>query len=146
MHNISRQWRTKRENQTKELIASPRVCQILLSKSCVLPTSKKICKVKRVHVQQFSIIHLSKSDLIYIRNTKRNKIMFVPFHLPKNLHQESSLFFISFSPSHLEGNNNDNHDLRTHMRGEVGFAKFLFLRSWFVKLLEPNFFCFAKIR
>jgi hypothetical protein len=29
------------------LRASPRVCQILLGKSCVLPTSKKICKVKK---------------------------------------------------------------------------------------------------
>jgi hypothetical protein len=26
---------------------SPRVCQILLDKSCVLPTSKKICQVKK---------------------------------------------------------------------------------------------------
>jgi hypothetical protein len=27
----------------------------------------------------------------------------------------------------------------------VSFAKFLFLPSWFVKLLETNFSCFAKI-
>jgi hypothetical protein len=27
--------------------ASPRVCQILLGKSCALPTSKKICQVKK---------------------------------------------------------------------------------------------------
>jgi hypothetical protein len=27
--------------------ASPRVCQNLLSKSCVLPISKKLCKVKK---------------------------------------------------------------------------------------------------
>jgi hypothetical protein len=27
--------------------ASPRVCQNLLGKSCVLPTSKKLCKVKK---------------------------------------------------------------------------------------------------
>jgi hypothetical protein len=32
--------------------ASPRVCQNLLDKSCVLPTSKKLCKVKkRIHLQ-----------------------------------------------------------------------------------------------
>jgi hypothetical protein len=30
-----------------DLRASPRVCQILLGKSCVLPTSKKIYKVKK---------------------------------------------------------------------------------------------------
>jgi hypothetical protein len=27
----------------------------------------------------------------------------------------------------------------------VSFAKFLFLPSWFAKLLEANFSCFAKI-
>jgi hypothetical protein len=27
----------------------------------------------------------------------------------------------------------------------VSFAKFLFLPSWFAKLLETNFSCFAKI-
>jgi hypothetical protein len=34
---------------------------------------------------------------------------------------------------------------RIYARGEVSFAKFLFLPSWFAKLLEANFFCFAKI-
>jgi hypothetical protein len=28
----------------------------------------------------------------------------------------------------------------------VSFAKFIFLPSWFAKLLEANFSCFAKIR
>jgi hypothetical protein len=32
---------------TTGLRASPRVCQNLLGKSCVLPTSKKLCKVKK---------------------------------------------------------------------------------------------------
>jgi hypothetical protein len=30
-----------------EYNTSPRVCQNLLGKSCVLPTSKKLCKVKK---------------------------------------------------------------------------------------------------
>jgi hypothetical protein len=34
---------------------------------------------------------------------------------------------------------------RIYARGEVSFAKFLFLTSWFAKLLEANFSCFAKI-
>jgi hypothetical protein len=34
---------------------------------------------------------------------------------------------------------------RIYARGEVSFAKFLFLPSWFVKLLEVNFSYFAKI-
>jgi hypothetical protein len=67
--------------------------------------------------------------------------MYVPFHLLKTYIRNPSLFFISFSPSHPEGNNDGNHD----PRGEVSFAKFLFLPSWFAKLLEANFSCFAKI-
>jgi hypothetical protein len=34
---------------------------------------------------------------------------------------------------------------RIYARGEVSFAKFLFLPSCFAKLLEANFSCFAKI-
>jgi hypothetical protein len=82
------------------LRASPRVCQNLLGKSCVLPTSKKLCKVKkRIHLQQFGIIHLPNPDLTYIRNPERNKIMYVPFHLLKNLHQESFSIIFLFHPS-----------------------------------------------
>jgi hypothetical protein len=45
-----------------------------------------------------------------------------------------SLFFISFFtlPS-------------TRKHGEVSFVKFLFLPSWFAKVLETNFSRFAKI-
>jgi hypothetical protein len=32
-----------------------------------------------------------------------------------------------------------------YARGEVSFAKFLFLPSWFAKLLEANFSRFAKL-
>jgi hypothetical protein len=37
--------------------------------------------------------------------------------------------------------------IRAHIyaHGEVSFAKFLFLLSWFAKLLEANFSCFAKL-
>jgi hypothetical protein len=35
---------------------------------------------------------------------------------------------------------------RIYARGEVSFPKFLFLPSWFAKLLEANFTYFAKIR
>jgi hypothetical protein len=35
---------------------------------------------------------------------------------------------------------------RIYARGEMSFAKFLLLPSWFAKLLEPNFSRFAKIR
>jgi hypothetical protein len=51
---------------------------------------------KRIHLQQFVIIHLPNPDLTYIRNPKRNKIMYVPFHLLKTYIRNPSLFFISF--------------------------------------------------
>jgi hypothetical protein len=54
--------------------------------------------MKKVHLQQFGIIHLSNLDLTYIRNPERNKIMFMPFHLLKTYIRNRSLFFISFSP------------------------------------------------
>jgi hypothetical protein len=41
--------------------------------------------------------------------------MYVPFHLLKNLHQESFSILYSFSLSHLEGNNDGNHDPRAHI-------------------------------
>jgi hypothetical protein len=49
-------------------------------------------QVKKVYLQQFDIIHLSNPDLTYIRNTEKNKIMFIPFHLSKNLHQENYVY------------------------------------------------------
>ena len=64
--------------------ASPAVCHILLGIFCVLATSKKICQIKkRAYLQQFGIIHLPNSDLTYIRNPERNKIIFMLFHLLK---------------------------------------------------------------
>jgi hypothetical protein len=79
--------------------SSPRVCQNLLGQSCVLQPSKKLCKIKkRIHLQQFGIIHLPNPDLTYIRNPEKNKIMYVPFHLLKNLHQESfSILYFFFT-------------------------------------------------
>jgi hypothetical protein len=72
---------------------------------------------------------------------------FMPFHLLETHIRNPSLFFISFSPSHLEGNSDGNTiRARIYARGEVSFAKFLFLPSWFAKLLEGNFSRFAKIR
>jgi hypothetical protein len=96
---------------------------------------------KRVHLQQFGIIHLSNTDLPYIRNPERNKKIFMPstsWKLTSGILLYSSFLF---SPSHLEGNG-----ARIYACDEVSFAKFLFLQSWFVKLLEDNFSRFAKIR
>jgi hypothetical protein len=63
--------------------------------------------------------------------------MYVPFHLFKNLHQESFsilYFFFTLPPRGKQ-----------RWQPQVSFAKFLFLPSWFANLLEANFSCFAKI-
>jgi hypothetical protein len=53
---------------------------------------------KRVHLQQFGIIHLPNPDLTYIRNLER-KIIVMPFHLLKNLRLESfSILYFFFHP------------------------------------------------
>jgi hypothetical protein len=67
--------------------------------------------------------------------------MYVPFHLLKILHQEyfSILYFFFTLPPR------GKQRWQPRSMREVSFAKFLFLPSWFAKLLETNFSCFAKI-
>jgi hypothetical protein len=80
-----------------KLLEMLKECQILLDKSCVLTTSKKIYQVKkRVNLQQFSIIHLPNPDLTYIRNLEREKIGLYPIHLLKTYIRNPYIFFISF--------------------------------------------------
>jgi hypothetical protein len=97
-------------------------------------------------LQQFDIIHLPNSDLTYIRNSERNKIMFVPFHLLKTYIRNPSLFFISFfhPPTYRETTMATTIRALIYVRREVSFAKFLFLLSWFAKLLETIFFLFCQ--
>jgi hypothetical protein len=80
--------------------------------------------------------------------TLREKQNYV-YALPplENLYQESSILYL-FSPSHLAWLRQcQPGSARVYFRmGEVSFAKFLFLPSWFVKLLEANFSYFAKIK
>jgi hypothetical protein len=102
---------------------------------------------KRVHLQQFGIIHLPNSDLTYIRNPERNKILFMSSTSWKLTSRIILYSLFLFSPSHLQGNTDGNHDPRAiYTRGEVSFAKFLLLPSRFTKPLEANFSCFVKIR
>jgi hypothetical protein len=102
---------------------------------------------KRIHLQQFGIIHLPNPDLTYIKNPERNKIMYALFHLLKNLHQESfSIIYFFFTlPPRGKQRWQPRSAARIYARGEVSFVKFLFLPSWFAKMLETNFSCFAKI-
>jgi hypothetical protein len=47
------------------LMYVPIVCRILFDKYCILPISKKISHVKKVHHQLFDIIHLSNPELTF---------------------------------------------------------------------------------
>jgi hypothetical protein len=110
-----------------------------------LPTSKKIYQVKKSSSPTIWHISLAKPRS-NIKNPERNKIIFIPLHLLKTYIMNPSLFFISFSPSHLQGNADGNHDPRAHICvWGSEFCQVLFLSSWFIKLLEANFSCFAKI-
>jgi hypothetical protein len=65
---------------------------------------------KRVDLQQFGIIDLPNPDLTYIRNPEKTKLCLCPSTTWK---LTSGIFLYSlslFSPSHLEGNTEDNHD------------------------------------
>jgi hypothetical protein len=85
---------------------------------------------KKVHLQQFGMIHLPNPDLIYITNPERNKILFVSFHLLKTYIRNHSLFFIYFAPSHLEETSMATTiRARIYTHQEMSFAKFLFLLS-----------------
>jgi hypothetical protein len=73
--------------------------------------------------------------------------MYVPFHLLKNLHRESfSILYFFFTLPPRGKQRWQPRSGRMYARGEVSFAEFLFLPSWFAKLLEANLSCFAKIK
>jgi hypothetical protein len=91
-----------------------------------------ICTLKK-------LAGLANSDLTYIRNPKRSKII-LPFNLLKTYIRNPSTFFIFFHPTTYR-----ETPMATTIR-EVSFGKFLFLPSWLAKLLEANFSCFAKIK
>ena len=79
--------------------ASRRVYQILLDKSYILSTSKKICQVKKEYLQQFSIIHLPNPDLTYIRNPERETKLYYALPPLENLNQESfCVIYFFFHP------------------------------------------------
>jgi hypothetical protein len=66
----------------------------------------------------------------------------------ENLHEEyfSILYFFFHPPTNRGTTTATTIRARIYARGEVSFAKFLFLPSWFAKLLEAIFSCFAKTR
>jgi hypothetical protein len=98
---------------------------------------------KKVHLQQFGIIHLSNSDLTYIRNLEREKICYVLPHLEtyiRNPKIESKLFLCPSTSSTTEQMRHG------YARAEGRDVKLLSMPSCFAKLLEANFSCFDKIK
>jgi hypothetical protein len=67
--------------------------------------------------------------------------MFMPSHLLETYITNPSLFFISFfhPPTYRETLMATMIRACIYTHEEVSFAKFLFLPSWFDKLLEANF-------
>jgi hypothetical protein len=99
--------------------ASPRVCQILLGKSCVLPTYKKMSSKKSPSPTVWHI-DLPNPDLIYIRNL-REKHYVMLFHLLKsyirNPEIETNLVLCPSTSCATEG---CAADTRAHMRAPKG--------------------------
>jgi hypothetical protein len=73
--------------------------------------------------------------------------MFMSFHLLETYIGNPYLFFISFFTLPPRGKHRwQTRSTRIYARGEVSFVMFIFLPSWFAKLLEANFSHFAKIK
>jgi hypothetical protein len=70
---------------------------------------------KRVHLQQFGIIHLPNTDLTYIMNPEKMKFCLCPSTSWKLISGILIYSLFLFSPSHLEGNADGNHDTRAHI-------------------------------
>jgi hypothetical protein len=70
----------------------------------------------------------------------------MPIHLLKT----PGIFLYSlflFSPSHLQGNTNGNHDLRAHIYARRGeFCQVSIFAKLVCQPIGVQFFCFAKIR
>jgi hypothetical protein len=98
-----------------DIKACPRVCQILLDKSCVLPTFKNICQVKK-----------SSSPTVWHNSIASGIMRQTKFCLCPSTSWKLTLGILLyclflFAPSHLQGNADGNHDPRAHIyvrRGE----------------------------
>jgi hypothetical protein len=98
---------------------------------------------KRVHLQQFGIIHLPNTDLTYIRNPERNKISPSTFWKLTSGFLLYSLFFL---PSHLEGNA-DGNTIRAHICAWGGeFCQVSIFDKLVCQTIGGNFSRFTKIR
>jgi hypothetical protein len=94
----------------------------------------------------YNSLDKSRSNLHQESWEKQNYVGALP--PSENLHQESFsiLYFFFRPPTYRETPMATTIRAHIYTRGEVSFAKFLVLPSWFAKLLEANVFCFAKIR
>jgi hypothetical protein len=109
--------------------------------------SKKVCQLKKVHLQQFGMIHLPNPDLTYIRNLKRNKIIFMPFHLLETYIRNPSLFFISFFTLPPRGKRRwQPRSARAYMRmGRWVLPSFYFFQVGLPNCWRPIFLVLPKL-
>jgi hypothetical protein len=97
MHNIVfLQFFRNRETKKAHLEQLQEFAKFYLANLVFCQLVKDMRSKKRVRLQQFGIIHLPNSDLTFIRNPERNKIIFIVFHLLKTYIKNPSLLFISF--------------------------------------------------
>jgi hypothetical protein len=102
---------------------------------------------KRVHLQQFGIIHLLNPDLTYTGNPKRNKIMFMPLHLLETYIRNPSLFFNSFFTLSPRGKHRwQPRSARTYMRvGRWVLPSFYFCQVGLPNCWRPIFLVLPKL-
>jgi hypothetical protein len=102
---------------------------------------------KRVHFQQFSIIHLPNPDLTYIRKPKRNKIMFISFHLLETYIINPSLFFNCFFTLPPRGKHRwQPRSARAYMRvGRWVLPSFYFCQVGLPNCWSPIFLVLPKL-
>jgi hypothetical protein len=105
----------------REYLANRVFCQLL-----------KVYQVKkRVHLQQFGIIHLPSLDLTYINNMREKQNYVYALPPLENLDHESFSILYFFTPSYRTWHVGETPMLtrigaRIFPCGDVSFAKFLF--------------------
>jgi hypothetical protein len=114
----------------REYLANRVFCQLL-----------KVYQVKkRVHLQQFGIIHLPSLDLTYINNMREKQNYVYALPPLENLDHESFSILYFFTPSyrtwHVGRNTDANPDRRSHI--SVWGCEFCKVSIFFAKLVCQN--------
>jgi hypothetical protein len=111
----------------------------LPNSSCVLPSSKRIYQ-KIVHLQLFDVIHLSTSDLTYIRSLEREtKLCLCSFTSWKLASEPISVIYFFHPPTCLDTTMTTTRGAHIFTRWRLFFPKLPKIIESFAKLLEEYF-------